>query len=157
MLGGLGQFFPPLLPSFAVFQQKFQLFSAVFRMFSISPQPISRWLRGFFVFPDSFQFVFKFSILHQFKKARNSHEHHYRHRPRLLRYKNGALLVPGRAYKLRRTRTLHPARSFRTCRVLFCLWHWAVAYPARQDRERQLLPTGAGGHRKRNSAARFAA
>ena len=52
-------------------------------MFSISPQPIFRWLRRFFVFPDSFQFVFNFSILHQFKKARNSHEHHYWHRPRL--------------------------------------------------------------------------
>ena len=72
MLGSLGQFSPPLLPAFAVFQQKFQLFSAVFRMFSIFLQPISRWLRGFFVFPGSFQFVFKFSILYLFTIRRIS-------------------------------------------------------------------------------------
>lgn len=39
--------FPPLPPCFAVFQWNFQLFPAVFRMFSISPQPISHWLRFF--------------------------------------------------------------------------------------------------------------
>ena len=33
-------------------------------MFLISPQLISRWLWEFFVFPDSFQFVFKFSIFY---------------------------------------------------------------------------------------------
>ncbi len=90
----------------AIFLRRNRINPAVFRMFSISPQPISCWLRGFFVFPDSFQFVFKFSILHQFKKARNSHEHHYRYRPRLLRHQNSPLLIPGRAYQLRRTRTL---------------------------------------------------
>ena len=37
---------------------------AIFRMFSISSQLISRWLRGFFIFSDSFQFVFRFSILY---------------------------------------------------------------------------------------------
>ena len=72
MLGSLGQFFPPLLPDFAVFQRKFQLFSAVFRMFSISLQPISCWLRGFFVFFNSSQFVFKFSILYLFTIRRIS-------------------------------------------------------------------------------------
>ena len=72
LLGSLGQFSPPLPPAFAVFQQKFQLFSAVFRMFSIFLQPISRWLRGFFVFPGSFQFVFKFSILYLFTIRRIS-------------------------------------------------------------------------------------
>ena len=66
MSGALGRVFPPLPPDFAVFQRKFQLFSAVFRMFSISSQPISCWLRGFFDFSDSFQFVFKFSILYRF-------------------------------------------------------------------------------------------
>ena len=35
-------------------------------MFSISSQPISCWLRGFFAFSGSFQFVFKFSILYLF-------------------------------------------------------------------------------------------
>ena len=54
----------PCRPVLQFFRSISQLFSAVFRMFSISPQPISHWLRGFFVFPDSFQFVFKFSILY---------------------------------------------------------------------------------------------
>ena len=31
-------------------------------MFSISLQPISCWLRGFFAFCSSFQFIFMFSI-----------------------------------------------------------------------------------------------
>ena len=42
--------FPPLPTRFAVFQRNFQLFPAVFRVFAISSQPISHWLRGFFVF-----------------------------------------------------------------------------------------------------------
>ena len=56
-----------------------------------------------------------------------SHEHHYRHRPRLLRHQNSPLLVPGRTDKLRRTRTLHPPRTLRVWRVLFCLWLRAAA------------------------------
>ncbi len=36
---------------------------------------------------------------------------------------------PGRADKLRRTRTLHPPRTLRVWRVLFCLWLRAAAYP----------------------------
>ena len=48
----------------AIFLRKNRINPAVFRMFSISSQPISCWLRGFFVFSDSFQFVFKFSILY---------------------------------------------------------------------------------------------
>ena len=63
MLGDLGRVCSPLPSCFAVFQRKFQLFSAVFRMFSISLQPISCWLRGFFAFCSSFQFIFMFSIL----------------------------------------------------------------------------------------------
>ena len=46
------------------FLRKNRINPAVFRMFSISSQPISCWLRGFFVFPGSFQFVFRFSILY---------------------------------------------------------------------------------------------
>ena len=41
--------------------------------------------------------------------------------------------------------------------VLFCLRHREAAYSARQDRERQLLPADAGGHRKRNQVARSVA
>ena len=44
--------------------------------------------------------------LYNTKNGGISHEHHYRHRPRLLCYQNSPLLVPGRADKLRRTRTL---------------------------------------------------
>ena len=58
-----------------------------------------------------------------------SHEHHYRYRPRLLRYQDCALFIPGWADKLRRTRTLHPPRTLRVWRVLFCLWLRAAAYP----------------------------
>ena len=90
----------------AIFLRRNRINPAVFRIFSISPQPIFRWLRGFFVFSGSFQFVFKFSILHQFKKVRFFHEHHYRYRPRLLRYQDSPLFISGRADKLRRTRTL---------------------------------------------------
>ena len=50
----------------AIFLRKSRINPAVFRMFSISSQPISCWLRGFFVFPGSFHFVFKFSILYLF-------------------------------------------------------------------------------------------
>ena len=48
----------------AIFLRKNRINPAVFRMFSISSQPIFCWLRGFFVFPGSFQFVFRFSILY---------------------------------------------------------------------------------------------
>ena len=48
----------------AIFLRKNRINPAVFRMFSISSQPISCWLRGFFDFSDSFQFVFRFSILY---------------------------------------------------------------------------------------------
>ena len=50
----------------AIFLRKSRINPAVFRMFSISSQPISCWLRGFFDFSDSFQFVFRFSILYPF-------------------------------------------------------------------------------------------
>ena len=42
-------------------------------MFSISSQPISCWLRGFFVFPGSFQFVFRFSIDNAIPVADTAH------------------------------------------------------------------------------------
>ena len=86
-----------------------------------------------------------------------SHEHHYRHRPRLLRHQNSALFISGWTYQLRRTRTLHPPRTLRVWRVLFCLWLRAAAYPAGQDHKRQLLPADAGSDCKRNPAARLAA
>ena len=73
------------------------------------------------------------------KKEGIFHEHHYRHRPRLLCYQNSPLFIPGWADKLRRTWTLHPPRTLRVWRVFFCLWHRAAAYPAGQDHKRQLL------------------
>ena len=71
----------PLRSDFQLFSRKFSIFYVVFRMFSISPWPISRWLRKFFVFADSFQFVFKFSIFYLYiiKEARLSNEYYYRH------------------------------------------------------------------------------
>ena len=99
----------------------------------------------YYTFPNNFK-----------KKEGISHEHHYRHRPRLLRHQNSPLFVPGWADKLRRTRTLHPPRTLRVWRVLFCLWLRAAAYPAGQDRKRQLLPADTGSYRKGDSATRFA-
>ena len=52
----------------AILLRRNRINPAVFRMFSISPQPISRWLRGFFAFSDSFQFVFEFSISYLYIK-----------------------------------------------------------------------------------------
>ena len=80
-----------------------------------------------------------------------SHEHHYRHRPWLLRHQNSPLFVPGWADKLWRTRTLHPPRTLRVWRVLFCLWLRAAAYPAGQNCKRQLLPADTGSYRKGDS------
>ena len=50
------------------FLRKNRIISAAFRRFSISPQPISHWLRGFFAFSDSFQFLFEFSIFYLYIK-----------------------------------------------------------------------------------------
>ena len=52
----------------AIFLRKNRINPAVFRMFSISSQPISCWLRGFFDFSDSFQFLFEFSIFYLYIK-----------------------------------------------------------------------------------------
>ena len=46
----LGVRFPAPAAPFCSFQRNFQLFPAVFRMFSISSQSISHWLRFFFRF-----------------------------------------------------------------------------------------------------------
>ena len=126
-------------------------------MFSISLQPISCWLRGFFAFCSSFQFIFMFSILYLLNKEDFHYEHHYRHRPRLLRYQNSALFISGWTYQLRRTRTLHPPRTLRVWRVLF------VCGSGRQPIQRDktvndnyyLLTLAAIA--KRNPAARLAA
>ena len=50
------------------FFRKNRIISAAFRRFSISPQPISHWLRGFLAFSDSFQFLFEFSIFYLYIK-----------------------------------------------------------------------------------------
>ena len=50
------------------FLRKNKIISAAFRRLSILPQPISHWLRGFFAFSDSFQFLFEFSIFYLYIK-----------------------------------------------------------------------------------------
>ena len=71
--------FPTLIPTISaafwnsagegtIFLRKNRIISAAFRRFSIFPQPISHWLRGFFAFSDSFQFFFKFPILYLYIK-----------------------------------------------------------------------------------------
>ena len=69
-------------------------------MFSISPQPISCWLRGFFAFSTVFSLFSSFPFYSYYNKEDFHYEHHYRHRPRLLRYQDSALFIPGWADKL---------------------------------------------------------
>ena len=66
-----------------------------------------------------FSLFSSFPFYTYYNKEDFHYEYHYRHRPRLLRHQNSPLLVPGWAYQLRRTRTLHPPRTLRVWRVLF--------------------------------------
>ena len=88
--------------------RKSRINPAVFRMFSISSQLISCWLRGVFDFFRQFSVCFQ--IFHfipiNYNKEDFHYEHHYRHRPRLLRHQDSALFISGWTYQLRRTRTL---------------------------------------------------
>ena len=57
---------------------------------------------GIFCFSRQFSVCFQvFHFIPIYNKEDFHCEHHYRHRPRLLRHQDGALLIPGRAYKLR--------------------------------------------------------
>ena len=62
------------------------------------------------IFRFSRQFSVCFQIFHfipiNYNKEDFHYEHHYRHRPRLLRHQDGPLFISGWADKLRRTRTL---------------------------------------------------
>ena len=124
---------------FCSFSAEFLTFSCCFQ--NIFNFPVANLLAaGFFRFFRQFSVCFQvFHFIPIYNKEDFHYEYHYRHRPRLLCYQDSPLLVPGWADKLRRTRTLHPPRTFRVWRVLFCLWHWAAAYPAGQDHKRQLL------------------
>ena len=68
------------------------------------PQPVG--CGNFSLFPTVFSLFSSFPFYTYYNKEDFHYEHHYRHRPRLLRHQDGALLIPGKAYKLRWTRTL---------------------------------------------------
>ena len=60
----------------AIFLRKNRINPAVFRMFSISSQPISCWLRGFFCFFRQFSFCFQvFHFIPIYNKEDFHHEH----------------------------------------------------------------------------------
>ena len=91
----------------AIFLRKDRINPAVFRMFSISPWSVfSADCGDFLLFLTVFSLFSGFPFYTYYNKEDFHYEHHYRHRPRLLCYQNSPLLVPGRADKLRRTRTL---------------------------------------------------
>ena len=52
-------------------------------------------------FSTVFSLFSSFPFYTYYNKEDFHYEYHYRHRPRLLRHQDGALLIPGRAYKLR--------------------------------------------------------
>ena len=118
---GGGNFFEKKQNKSCYFQNVFNFLAANFLLAA----GIFRFFRQFSVCFQVFHF-----IPINYNKENFHYEHHYRHRPRLICYQNSPLFVPGRADKLRRTRTLHPPRTLRVWRVLFCLWHRAAAYPA---------------------------
>ncbi len=148
-----GGFALPCRPVLQFFSENFNFFCCFQNVFNF---PAANFLLAagiFFAFCSSFQFIFMFSILYLLNKEDFHYEHHDRHRPRLLRYQNSALFISGWTYQLRRTRTLHPPRTLRVWRVLFCLWLWAAAYPEGQNCERQLLPADTGSHCKKKSSS----
>ena len=142
----------PILQFFSENFNFFLLFSECFQ-FPRSQFPVG--CGDFLFFPAVFILFSSFPFYTYYKEDFH-YEHHYRHRPRLLCYQNSPLFIPGWVDKLWITRTLHPPRTLRVWRVLFCLWLRAAAYPAGQDRKRQLLPADTGSYRKGDSSTRFA-
>ena len=116
---GVGNFFEKQQNKSCCFQNVFNFPAANFLLAA----GIFRFFRQFSVCFQVFHFI------PIYNKEDFHYEHHYRHRPRLLCHQNSPLLVSGWADKLRRTRTLHPPRTLRVWRVLFCLWLRAAAYP----------------------------
>ena len=93
----------PLLQFFSKNSNFFLLFSESFQ-FPRSQFPVG--CGDFSFFPAVFSLFSGFPFYTYYNKEDFHYEHHYRHRPRLPRHQNSPLLVPGRADKLWRTRTL---------------------------------------------------
>ncbi|MBS4905030.1 MAG: hypothetical protein KH014_07665, partial [Subdoligranulum variabile] len=81
----------------AIFLRKNRINPAVFRMFSISRSLLAA---GIFCFFRQFSFCFQVShFIPIYNKEDFHYEHHYRHRPRLLRHQNSALFISGWTYQ----------------------------------------------------------
>ena len=94
---GVGNLFEKKQNKSCYFQNVFNFLAADFSLAA----GIFRFFRQFSVCFQVFHF-----IPINYNKEDFHYEHHYRHRPRLLRHQNSSLLVSRRADKLRRTRTL---------------------------------------------------
>ena len=130
LLGSLGQVSPPPAARFCSFSAKIPTFFCCFQNVFNFPAANFLLAAGIFCFFRQFSVCFQvFHFIPIYNKEDFHYEHHYRHRPRLLRHQNSALFISGWTDKLWRTRTLHPPRTLRVWRVLFCLWLWAAAYP----------------------------
>ena len=93
---GGGNFFEKKQNKSCCFQNVFNFLAANFLLAA-----------GIFCFFRQFSVCFQvFHFIPIYNKEDFHYEHHYWHRPRLLRHQNSPLLVPGWADKLRRTRTL---------------------------------------------------
>ena len=87
----------PLLQFFSKNSNFFLLFSESFQ-FPRSQFPVG--CGDFSFFPAVFSLFSGFPFYTYYNKEDFHYEHHYRHRPRLLRHQDGALLIPGWADKL---------------------------------------------------------
>ena len=88
---GVGNLFEKKQNKSCYFQNVFNFLAADFSLAA-----------GIFYFFRQFSVCFQvFHFIPIYNKEDFQYEHHYRHRPRLLRHQDGALLIPGKAYKLR--------------------------------------------------------
>ena len=93
---GGGNFFEKKQNKSCYFQNVFNFLAADFSLAA-----------GIFYFFRQFSVCFQvFHFIPIYNKEDFQYEHHYRHRPRLLRHQNSALFISGWTYQLRRTRTL---------------------------------------------------
>jgi len=93
---GVGNLFEKKQNKSCYFQNVFNFLAADFSLAA-----------GIFYFFRQFSVCFQvFHFIPIYNKEDFQYEHHYRHRPRLLRHQNSALFISGWTYQLRRTRTL---------------------------------------------------
>ena len=101
----------PILQFFSENFNFFLLFSECFQ-FPRSQFPVG--CGDFSFFPTVFSLFSSFPFYTYYNKEDFHHEHHYRHRPRLLRYQNSALFISGWTYQLPAANRKLAARKLKT-------------------------------------------